>query len=231
MERYYSRNDTPLIFHTLVKFLFLPATIIYLLYRFLSSLVELQIIYNLQTFVDFLFVTAFLVFSFACLIGFYTWKQYSWRFMIALLISVCAYNALFLIIYIFTRSSRLTLAAGNLIAVLICSLFIGAYYIKRGPIFFDETPIKREISNKTAMLISIIVAVCLFLISLFVHNGIWMNMVGTLLSPLALADIIGYEVFHTLSLIDLFISPSMFGGPACERFSLRAARARIGLVF
>lgn len=135
MKTYYFRQNTPQIFHNLIRFVYLPCSVLYHINQlsiYQNSALELSLFNLIDT-----FYFAFTIIS-ACIgfFGFLRWKSYGWYSFIAYLTIILIYSA-----YLFTLSLLFLLhQAGTYFAQvlgqLIYSILLARYYLNRKPLFF-----------------------------------------------------------------------------------------------
>ena len=135
LEQYHSRENTPLKFHTFIRYIALPLG---MLLDF-ASLVKILSFYdgsNVLIF-DLLFSLSHLALLIATFVGFFSWKPYSWYTLMSAYGLALFYRLYAIILYV-SYDQEVGTLVGQLIGTIVWAVIIGIYYYKRKPLFVPQ---------------------------------------------------------------------------------------------
>ena len=139
MKKYDDESATPLAFHKFIWWVSLPVNFFLALVRLCNAFYNMDFNYGAFGIIEILFYMAVIGLAAACFIGFFRWKSYSWYCVILLYFINVVYSAYVTVICVISHLTQSTIVGAQLVVGLIFFVLIGIYYIKRRPLFFQET--------------------------------------------------------------------------------------------
>ena len=139
MKQYNDRATTPLAFHAFFRFCTAPVGFLLALGNLIKTASNTNGIAFLNA-IDLIYFSAVAALLLACFIGFFGWKPYAWKCVMAYLCLNSVYALYCVVIYaIYLSFSPIYMgtAVGQFIGVLVYSILVGIYYYKRKPLFFE----------------------------------------------------------------------------------------------
>ena len=132
MKKYYSRTETPLIFHKIYWYVILPLGFLGGLGNLFRDLSEYassgEILASLIT----------VSLSLACFIGFFDWKPYAWYCLIIKLSLTTVAILIVAVLQTIVDPDLIAYSTGEILAALAIVVPIGIYYIKRRSLFIQN---------------------------------------------------------------------------------------------
>ena len=137
MKKYYSRTETPLIFHKIFWYALLPLGFFGGIYNMVKEIQQMPF-YNWLYGVDICFYLVTISLALVCFIGFFKWKPYAWYCLIIRLSFTLFNYILAAVITTIYDPDKMAFSIGQVFGILIFTVLIGIYYIKRRPLFFQN---------------------------------------------------------------------------------------------
>lgn len=135
MNELHTKEDTPLKFHKLFRFVILPLGVLNCVFRIIL-IVRSNLQPNIYTYVDLLFFIVILMTSLICFIGFFSWASYAWYCVMLQLVLKFIFQIYAITAYMVLLPDQILGTMPNRFGSLIHVILVGIYYIKRRSLFF-----------------------------------------------------------------------------------------------
>ena len=141
MRKYYDRSATPLTFHKFFWWVILPVNFIFGVVEYVRFVLNIGWIFSHGLFGMVYIVYLIVVFelSVACFVGFFQWRSYAWYCVVIYLPAYFLFNLYVVSLSVIFLRFESAAVVGLFIGTLIYSILAEIYYIKRRPLFFQET--------------------------------------------------------------------------------------------
>lgn len=142
MKKYTDRKTTPLIFHHIVHYVWLPLNTLLTLYLLVQSYANGTLNKSISYVIVGAMMLIYILLLAGAFIGFFRWKKYAWRFM---LITSCGQLLIILLMvasFSTIQSQMMDMVLAIVSPFVVMDLLILLYYGKRKAIFNDDMPLK-----------------------------------------------------------------------------------------